>query len=102
MWCNLQYKQVAPVGDRVFVKIDKEEEKTSSGILLPSSAQKKPTQGEIVTAGDAKALKASMRHSHRFPEPRGMLECHESDTCSAHSFKVQGVPGKPYIWIWRG
>lgn len=45
------------MGDRVFVKIDKEEDKTTSGILLPSSAQKKPTQGEIVDIGDAKALK---------------------------------------------
>ena len=53
----MQYKKVAPVGDRVFVKIDKEEDKTTSGILLPSSAQKKPTQGEIVDIGDAKALK---------------------------------------------
>lgn len=53
-----KYKKVAPVGDRVFVKIDKEEDKTTSGILLPSSAQKKPTQGEIVDIGDAKALKA--------------------------------------------
>jgi len=61
----LQYKNVAPVGDRVFVKIDKEEEKTSSGILLPSSAQKKPTQGEVVVAGDAKALKASTVRSVR-------------------------------------
>jgi len=52
-----KYKQVAPVGDRVFVKVDKEEEKTSSGILLPSSAQKKPTQGKVVGAGEAKALK---------------------------------------------
>ena len=54
---RLQYKKVAPVGDRVFVKIDKEEDKSASGILLPSSAQKKPTQGEVVVAGDAKALK---------------------------------------------
>lgn len=52
-----QYKKVAPVGDRVFVKIDKEEDKTTSGILLPSSAQQKPTQGEVVVIGDAKALK---------------------------------------------
>jgi len=41
------------------VKIDKEEEQTKSGILLPSSAQKKPTQGQIVVAGDKGALKAS-------------------------------------------
>ena len=54
---TLQYKSVAPVGHRVCVKIDKEEEQTTSGILLPSSAQKKPTQGEVVTAGDSKSVK---------------------------------------------
>lgn len=54
---GVQYKNVAPVGDRVFVKIDKEEDKTTGGILLPTSAQKKPTQGQVVTAGDSKAVK---------------------------------------------
>ncbi len=49
------------MGDRVFVKVDQSEEKTTSGILLPSSAQKKPTQGEIVGAGSAKAVKVGMR-----------------------------------------
>lgn len=55
----LQYKTVSPVGDRVYVKVDVSEEKTSSGLLLPVSAQKKPTQGEIVGAGTAKAVKVS-------------------------------------------
>ncbi len=41
----------------MFVRVEQAEEKTSSGILLPSSAQKKPTQGEIVGAGSAKAVK---------------------------------------------
>ena len=54
---SLQYKNVAPVGDRVLVKVDSEEQKTSSGLLLPTSAQKKPTQGEIIGAGSAKAVK---------------------------------------------
>lgn len=52
-----EYKTVSPVGDRVYVKVDVSEEKTSSGLLLPVSAQKKPTQGEIVGAGTAKAVK---------------------------------------------
>eukprot|EP00891_Asterochloris_glomerata_P002204 jgi/Astpho2/2204/Aster-03192 len=52
-----EYKNVAPVGDRVLVKVDSEEQKTSSGLLLPTSAQKKPTQGEIIGAGTAKAVK---------------------------------------------
>ena len=47
------------MGDRVYVKVDVSEEKTSSGLLLPVSAQKKPTQGEIVGAGTAKAVKVS-------------------------------------------
>ena len=53
----MQYKNVTPAGDRVFVKVDNSDEKTTSGILLPSSAQKKPTQGEVIGAGDAKAVK---------------------------------------------
>jgi chaperonin GroES len=49
---------VHPVGDRVLVKVDQEESKTTGGILLPSSAQKKPTAGTVVsTAADAKAIK---------------------------------------------
>ena len=53
-----QYKTVAPVGDRVLVKVDVSEAKSTGGILLPTSAQKKPTQGEITSAGSAKAVKA--------------------------------------------
>lgn len=55
----LQYKTVSPVGDRVYVKVNLSEEKTSSGLLLPVSSQKKPTQGEVVGAGTAKAVKVS-------------------------------------------
>ena len=41
-------------GETARMKVDKEDEKTANGILLPSSAQKKPTQGEVVVAGEAK------------------------------------------------
>ena len=53
----LQYKTVSPVGDRVYVKVNVSEEKTTGGLLLPVSSQKKPTQGEVVGAGTAKAVK---------------------------------------------
>ena len=56
----LQYKTVAPVGDRVLVKVDISEEKSLGGILLPSNAQKKPTQGHVEKAGTAKAVRVSM------------------------------------------
>lgn len=49
-----QYKTVNPVGDRVFIKVDKGEETTLGGLILPSSAQKKPTQGTVVAAPKAK------------------------------------------------
>lgn len=53
----LQVKTVTPVGDRVFVKAEEAEAKTVGGILLPSSAQKRPTQGTVQSAGGAKGVK---------------------------------------------
>ncbi|KAL4433062.1 hypothetical protein ABPG77_006489 [Micractinium sp. CCAP 211/92] len=53
-----EVKTVTPVGDRVFVKAEEAEAKTVGGILLPSSAQKRPTQGTVTSAGSAKAVKA--------------------------------------------
>jgi len=53
-----QYKTVAPLGDRVFVKVDEAEATSAGGILLPSAAQVKSTQGVIAAApkGGAKTL----------------------------------------------
>lgn len=52
-----EFKKVAPVGDRIFVKVDEPEEKSIGGILLPSSAVKKATQGSVVSPGSAQAVK---------------------------------------------
>ena len=46
------------MGDRVFVKVDASEEKTATGILLPTSAQKRPTQGHVVGGGKAVKVRA--------------------------------------------
>lgn len=54
---SLQIKKVAPLGHRVFVKVGEHETKTEGGVFLPVSSQKRSTQGEIVDAGTAKALK---------------------------------------------
>ncbi|GFZ27313.1 co-chaperone GroES [Lactobacillus corticis] len=40
-----------PIGDRVVVKVKKEEEETVGGIVLASNAKEKPTQGEVVAVG---------------------------------------------------
>jgi chaperonin GroES len=52
-----QFKTVKPVGDRVLVKVDKQELKSIGGVLLPSTAAKKPTAGEIVAMGDVSTVK---------------------------------------------
>ncbi|BDA44358.1 probable 10 kDa chaperonin [Coccomyxa sp. Obi] len=49
-----QYRKVLPKGDLVLAKVAEAEEKTSAGVLLPSSAQKKPTSGDIVAVGDGR------------------------------------------------
>jgi chaperonin GroES len=47
----MQIKTVSPVGDRVVVKVVEAEQQSTGGILLPSTAQKRPTQGTVVAAG---------------------------------------------------
>lgn len=47
--------KIRPLGDRVVVKIVKEE-KTTGGILLPDTAQEKPQTGEVIAVGPGKTL----------------------------------------------
>lgn len=56
-----QFKAVKPVGDRVLVKVDKEEMKSIGGVLLPANAAKKPTAGQIVAMGDVTLVKGGER-----------------------------------------
>lgn len=51
-----KYTSVKPLGDRVLVKIKEVEEKTTGGILLPSTAQTKPQAGEVVAIGEGKTI----------------------------------------------
>lgn len=41
-----------PLGDRVIIKLVEAEEKTSSGIVLPGSAQEKPQEGKVIAVGN--------------------------------------------------
>ncbi|PNH07176.1 chaperonin, chloroplastic [Tetrabaena socialis] len=52
-----QFKAVKPVGDRVLVKVDREEAKSIGGVLLPASIRNKPTTGNVVALGEAKTVK---------------------------------------------
>lgn len=45
---------IKPLSDRVLVRPDTAEEKTSSGIIIPDSAKEKPQRGTVVAAGPGK------------------------------------------------
>lgn len=51
-----KYTSLKPLGDRVLVKIKTAEEKTTGGILLPTTAQTKPQGGEVVAVGEGKTF----------------------------------------------
>jgi len=40
-----------PLADRVVIEVQKQEEKTQSGIVLPDTAKEKPMQGKVVAVG---------------------------------------------------
>src|SRR5262245_9188536 len=50
-----------PLGDRLIVRREDSEEKTSGGIVLPDSAKQKPQKGKVLAAGPGKLLKDGTR-----------------------------------------
>jgi chaperonin GroES len=53
---------IRPLGDKVVVKVLEAEEKTAGGIILPDSAKKKPTEGEVVAVGTGRVLENGKRN----------------------------------------
>lgn len=45
-----------PLGDRIIIEIEKAEETTPGGIVLPDAAQEKPQKGKVVAIGSGKVL----------------------------------------------
>ena len=60
--------KVEPLGDKVVVKRLEAEETTEGGIVLPSSAQERPSQGRVLSVGDGKLLDDGGRASHQVKE----------------------------------
>ena len=50
-----------PIGDRIIVRRESAEEKTSGGIILPDTAKNKPQRGEVIAVGPGKVDKAGKR-----------------------------------------
>lgn len=45
-----------PLQDRIVIKPLTAETKTSSGIIIPDSAQEKPVEGEVIAVGNGRIL----------------------------------------------
>lgn len=54
---------IRPLHDRVIVKRVAEETTTASGIVLPSSATEKPSEGEVLSVGTGKRLDNGQIHA---------------------------------------
>lgn len=48
--------KLQPLGDRVVVRREDAEETTAGGIVLPDTAQDKPSRGTVVSVGDGRLL----------------------------------------------
>ena len=56
-------QKIRPLGDRVVVRREAQEEKSAGGILIPDSAKEKPMQGVVEAVGLGKRLDSGERLS---------------------------------------
>ena len=54
---------IRPLQDRVLVRRIDVDEKTSGGIIIPDSAQEKPSEGEVLSAGPGERDDSGTVHS---------------------------------------
>src|SRR5262245_49572810 len=52
---------IRPLGDRVVIQRQEQQEKTSGGLFLPDTARKKPQRGKVLAVGPGKLLKDGTR-----------------------------------------
>lgn len=50
-----------PLGDRVVLKVQKEEEQSIGEIVIASNAKEKPTTGEVIAVGNGRILDNGQR-----------------------------------------
>jgi chaperonin GroES len=52
-----------PLGDKVVVQLIEQEDKTASGIYLPDTAKKKPTEGKVIAVGEGRTLDSGEKNA---------------------------------------
>ena len=48
--------KIKPLHDRVIVRVQDSETRTTSGIVIPDNAKEKPMEGEVIAVGGGKTL----------------------------------------------
>jgi chaperonin GroES len=43
--------KIQPLGDRVLVQVDRAEDKSKGGIIIPDAAKERPTRGKVLDVG---------------------------------------------------
>lgn len=63
---------VRPLGSRVLVRVEQEENVTSSGLYVPDTAREKPQRGVVVAVGDdSEVIKVAAGDRVLFPKYTG-------------------------------
>ena len=60
--------KLQPLNDKIVIKREEAEEKTSSGLYLPSGAQEKPRKGKVIALGQGKYLENGKRSTFQVEE----------------------------------
>ena len=63
--------KIQPMGARVLIKPIEQENKTSSGLLLPETAKEKPQTGLVVAVGDDEDIKLKVNDKVLFAKYTG-------------------------------
>lgn len=54
-------RRVEPIGDRIIVKRAEEKEVTKGGLVIPQSAQERPSEGLVIEVGPGRLLESGAR-----------------------------------------
>lgn len=62
---------VTPLGDRILVKMEKEEEKTKGGLFIPETAQEKTQIATVIAIGDDEEISVKVNDRVMFDKYAG-------------------------------
>jgi len=77
-----------PLGDRIVIRRQPAEDKTTGGILLPDTAKNKPQKGKVLAVGPGRMLKDGTRRPLQVKEGDTVL----FTTWAGDEFKERGNP----------